>query len=198
MEVPPLLIFCPKKVFGFGGCSGLWRPPLYGPGRKKTFDTLLFLILGIITNRHGLRGVDFQLTKMHIAHPLNTLLLPTRTENLLWIKALIYLILVLWTESCCHRWLIAFLSSANFFCLLCYNYTAEHHAISPKSLAGAGVNDRCGQLLLTHGGCNYIFHACILHQEEKVLFMRLISTGNDITWTFLYQTNLVERDLFLV
>ena len=82
MEVPPLLIFCPKKVFGFGGCSGLWRPPLYGPGRKKTFDTLLFLILGIITNRHGLRGVDFQLTKMHIAHPLNTLSLPTRTENL--------------------------------------------------------------------------------------------------------------------
>ena len=53
-----------------------------------------------------------------------------------WIKALIYLILVLWTESCSHRWLIASLSSANFFCLLCYNYTAEHHAISPKSLAG--------------------------------------------------------------
>ena len=115
-----------------------------------------------------------------------------------WIKALIYLILVLWTESCSHRWLIASLSSANFFCLLCYNYTAEHHAISPKSLAGAGVNDRCGQLLFTHAGCNYIFHACILHQKEKVLFMRLISTGNDIMWTFLYQTNLVERDLFLV
>ena len=42
----PLADFLSQKSFWIWVCSGLWRPPLYGPGRKKTFDTLLFFDLG--------------------------------------------------------------------------------------------------------------------------------------------------------
>ena len=42
----PLADFLSQKSFWIWVCSGLWRPPLYGPGRKKTFDTLLFFDFG--------------------------------------------------------------------------------------------------------------------------------------------------------